>query len=209
MRKKKHKWFTNSIIRLGAVAIFGGCNLNCIQMFLVLLYESVYDKSCAARDCFTIKESVSIPNLVRMWGGLCGATSASIDWGDARTCANNISFWGPIYWQGLHDFSAMFTINSSNQKRFTAIVMMLPVILPCIKCRNHISKTVSQPSFYSRLLALGRRIEFVNYIIDLHNLVTSSKYRPSERRLYPQIIENKPGEQILNLLQDHGRSHHL
>ena len=206
MRKKKTKYFTDSVIRLGAVAIFGGCNLNCVKMFLALLYESVYDESCP--ECDATTRAVSVQGLVWMWERMCDATSATIDWGDVKMCANNISFWGPIYWQGLHDFSAIFTLNSRNKTRFMTIVLMLPVILPCIKCRNHIRQTVSQPSFYSRLLALKHRSEFVNYIIDLHNLVTNSKYAPPQRKLHPHVTGNKSGQHILSLLHDHGRSRH-
>ena len=146
-----------------------------------------------------------------MWSRISGAPRLRNNkqyWQKAKRKASKLSGWGPVFWQGLHDLSALTRLEQNSRRSFTAVLVLLPAILPCINCRNHIRNHITSDEFHLRLFSATTRLDYVNYVIDLHNFVTQSKYSATVCKLYVHIDVQCCRKIALNYVQDHGRSRH-
>lgn len=102
--------------------------------------------------------------------------------------------WGPSAWSFIHFLTIAYPDKPTredieNHKNF---INLLPKILPCSICKNHIEKNLEDIDFE---LILSSKNSYMNFMWDLHNKVNSLNKRPNISfndflSLYKNIIEN-------------------
>ncbi len=102
--------------------------------------------------------------------------------------------WGPSAWSFIHFLTIAYPDKPTredieNHKNF---INLLPKILPCSICKNHIEKNLEDIDFE---LILSSKNSYMNFMWELHNKVNSLNKRPNISfndflSLYKNIIEN-------------------
>ena len=191
----------NSIVRMLATAVAGKVIPEHVVQFINLI-SKISNETRKANDrmkCINVKNVTSLD--IKQWLFI---NFNFQDWKTAEADAKASGMWGPIFWQGLHNISALYT----HRTRESMLTMwsMLPYVLPCRPCRIHVLKNLSDTK--NQRLATRSRMEAVNYVITLHNLVTSQVHRDDPEIIiyYPMLTEEPSIEDALTFVKNHSRS---
>lgn len=94
------------------------------------------------------------------------------------------SVWGPSLWHFLHTLSFNYPVNPTplQRKQYRDFIYSLQYILPCIHCRENLSKNLKSICFNNK--CLKNRESFSRAIYDLHNQINimlgKKKYKTYE-----------------------------
>lgn len=94
------------------------------------------------------------------------------------------SVWGPSLWHFLHTLSFNYPVNPTplQRKQYRDFIYSLQYILPCIHCRENLSKNLKSICFNNK--CLKNRDSFSRAIYDLHNQINimlgKKKYKTYE-----------------------------
>lgn len=143
------------------------------------------------------------PDLRKEWTQLTGANLAV----RAKSIAHKgPAAWGRVYWQGLHDVSALYV--SRNASAGLCFIKLLPCVLPCQTCRRHIpDKLRDTLDIREAAAASGSRRRWMNYVIIVHNRVTRDVKDIGAGVEYPLLLkEPRSTAAALRLVRNHAAS---
>lgn len=82
------------------------------------------------------------------------------------------SVWGPVYWKMFHYITLSYPINPTQMhidkiKNFFCDIV--PIILPCFKCRKHYQQNLELNPLTDEILEI--KFKLVIWLLDMHNYV--------------------------------------
>lgn len=193
----------------GLIIINGGCNQRCVGEWCENISKALRLVRPATRNNLRGTEKKPTKNEVeKAWySSFRGKTGISLVSQrllskEAERYSGNMDLWGPAVWQALHNISIFFEPQLFENFRYG--FLCLAYVLPCVICRLHVKRHI----LIKREL-LHTKTDFINFVINLHNTVTKSKYDRSIAIIYPQLSASVFTNDTLvleNLVANHGRS---
>jgi hypothetical protein len=142
-------------------------------------------------------------NLKDMFSKATGFNS----WALAKRLSTKSRLWGPYFWRALHFVSCYYRTGVTRASR--NLLEMLPCVLPCRPCRVHVRTNLRQTK--KLLYSIETRTQYMNYVVALHNVVSSQVAVNSPERvplMYPLIPTQTRlcRSEAIKLVSNHGRS---
>lgn len=203
-RKFKRPYWTRIILLACACAICGTGSPRSVGAFLELTVSVLRGHDPTCLEAFRSPFPCSKSTLESTWKTLCAHRLDQSDWQRAHQAVYNASSWGKLFWQALHNMSALFSHRSRDD--LLQVFFLLPFVLPCQNCRNHAYENISL--FRLALEESNSRRKFVNTVIDLHNFITLQVKEPDTWKVYDHVPEggNSHVSETLKILRGHGAS---
>ena len=195
----------------GLIVIEGGCNLMCVSGWFVSTVVALGIMKPAQEKVHDYDKSPTKVSLEKFWLSSLGQPAGMVGKDEkllklkkkAARFSNRMELWGPALWQALHNISIFY--DRALFRFFRRVFEWLAFVLPCAICRIHVGRHIKMDKS-----ALLTKQDFMNFVINLHNTVTISKYEPSVGIIYPRI---KIGPLFIEeisflekLVAEHGRS---
>ena len=94
--------------------------------------------------------------------------------------------WGKHAWIFLHSLTMAYPDNPSENdvQTYKNFFMLLPDVLPCSACREHLKEHMCRFSLTS---ALKNRRSLVEWLINIHNLTNESLGKP--KKTFDEVID--------------------
>ena len=94
--------------------------------------------------------------------------------------------WGKHAWIFLHSLTMAYPDNPSENdvQTYKNFFMLLPEVLPCSACREHLKEHMCRFSLTS---ALKNRRSLVEWLINIHNLTNESLGKP--KKTFDEVID--------------------
>ena len=205
MRQKlKRPHWTRTVLLACACAIYGTGSPRSVGLFLELSVKTIRDYDPFCLEVFRSPLPCNKSTLESSWKNLCAHRLDHSDWKRAHKAVKYASSWGKLFWQALHNLSALFT--ETSRESLLQVFFLLPFVLPCRNCRVHAYENIS--AFRVSLEESRSRYEFVNTVIDLHNYITLQIKKPDTWKVYDHIPEGGASHvsTTLKILRSHGAS---
>ena len=86
--------------------------------------------------------------------------------------------WGKYIWYALHYISLGYPDNPSNndKEKYKAFFLLLKDVLPCKICADHYNNNLKILPLTDDILS--NKEKFINWVIDLHNIVNEITGKP-------------------------------
>ena len=185
----------HSIFLLVALAIEGSGECRCVSAAAKLVADVLLVKFVPPVRCTHL-------GLRNAWKEVFNDEDA---WIRAAQAVKQKALWGSLFWQGLHDLSAFFSLKT--RKSILGVFKLLEFILPCRDCRVHTKNSID--SLHDALFKASNLADFLDAVIEFHNLVTLMI--PTKPLIYCRLPANVDRElltrsQALQFVINHGRS---
>jgi len=94
--------------------------------------------------------------------------------------------WGKHAWIFLHSLTMAYPDNPSENdvQTYKNFFMLLPDVLPCSACREHLKEHMCR---FSLATALKNRRSLVEWLINIHNLTNESLGKP--KKTFDEVID--------------------
>ena len=184
---KDHYHWTHPIVLAVACAIEGSGSCRSAALFAQLVERILRSYNPHTIGHFDRPEPCRVQPLRKAWTLAC--TLSANDWIVARRATGRTSLWGKIFWQALHNMSALFT--PKTHSLLLHVIHLMPFMLPCRECRMHARANVA--AFDGALRLAKTRGQFVDIVIELHNFVTTQLKPKSSRKLYAMLPQPRRG----------------
>jgi hypothetical protein len=100
------------------------------------------------------------------------------------------SIWGPAVWHFLHTISFNYKVNPSEEDKdkYTAFLISLGDVLPCLVCRSHYTENLTLAKFKRK--DLKNRHTFSRFIYRLHKIVNKRHHNRELPVKYYKMRDN-------------------
>ena len=90
----------------------------------------------------------------------------------------NPTVFGPYIWAAIHliCLGAPKTLDNETKQKYKDFFMLLPFVLPCRKCGNHLAENLHTVPIYD---SLNTSDDLFNWSVNLHNLVNTQLGKPT------------------------------
>lgn len=94
--------------------------------------------------------------------------------------------WGRHGWIFLHSITMAYPDNptANDKQKFRDFFMLLPDVLPCSACKQHLKEHMCK---YSLQEALHSKTALVEWLINIHNLTNKTLGKPT--KTFEQVIQ--------------------
>lgn len=156
-----------------------------VSLWLKLVNTVVSAQAPGAMDVYREPKDPEVrAHLVRAWVRACRpwALLSRADHRAASSAQGNSNRWGPVFWQALHNLSALFSLGQL-RLHLLEIFKLLPYVLPCRVCRLHAQDNLVR--MRNVLVRANSRAGFVNAVVELHNYITRHLKPAKVALMYP------------------------
>lgn len=104
----------------------------------------------------------------------------SLEWSVKKyESSANPEVWGPAFWFSLHNGAARYPLKASpiTKERMKGFILGLPVMIPCLECKEHTMAYV-EGNFDRLDDVCSGRVKLFNFFVDLHNKVNERYNKP-------------------------------
>lgn len=92
-------------------------------------------------------------------------------------------YWGPAFWKTMHVSAVNYVKNDTNKRAWRHYLhTMLPLSLPCRKCRRHY---MEKEKHFDYKTILASRESLMRFLVQLHNSVSADVARKTGRSFKP------------------------
>jgi len=178
-----------SIAVAGGIALASDASTLCVLQWMNAIRRLTCPEMNALSPATTFPSGNSIQSLPIIESNVdrvavkeaWGRETGFMDWDGALSASADGRRWGPAYWQALHDLSCFYSPDRHTEA--IDIIRLLPVVLPCRKCRIHVRQNLI--SLRSTIDSVRSRTDYVNLVISLHNRVSLQVVEVSDVLLHP------------------------
>lgn len=108
--------------------------------------------------------------------------------------------FGPPFWFTIHNGVAKYPDNPSpdTQNRMKNLILALPIIIPCIECREHATANIEKNK--DRLDEItANRTSLFNFFVDFHNMINKFTNKPEIS--YEQALDMYTGKAEIEIIR--------
>lgn len=142
----------------------------------------------------------------------CGKKKGAVVLFGMEAADGNPDTWGPVVWAILHILGERIGTGSANDvdlaRDITVLIQLLPSILPCKECQNHMKTYIGiHPFVMTGLVGPELNTALRTWFMDFHNTVRTNQSKTIDITTLPQLTTLYGDERIqlcqLQLLSSH------